>query len=372
MTLVLRILIIFSALFYSNLSLAQTCYRGNQDDRRIINSIQQQKDPLTLSFRYSLEAKKSFKVYSDPDSVCNNEPGYKVYRKVSSIVNLVYSDGLAIKKQCVIAGLRREVDKQAYVCGKLRQPQSVQDDIPCVDDYVADYIRFGLNEGIRCVSDTIGRLDTEFIIKKINNESGFIYFMGDGNGVGLGQLTSYPIKDLLGYVDKNKNYQNGNARSIIQSIVDSKSPHCSVFKPLIKGDLERKVNPDPSDKKNICKWVDSGEGLSRNLIYSLAYYAYLKYKVIPSLFDSGHKALENRKIMNYLTLIAYGPEGLKYAKVLAQKMNRKGINTREMERILLKGSRYLADTESKYKELLTNVRKQGNMTVYNPEFSCVE
>lgn len=361
------IALILCQILVGNVSVAQQCIRGNPKDRRLIDRINSQKDMLTLKFRNSLQLEKG--AATKADSFCINDYDFKFYRISAAQAASRFRDGQAIKKQCVLASMQRAVEKKSFVCNSNRRPAQIEDEIPCVDDYVANYVRFALNEGIRCVSATIGRIDPDVILKKINNESGFMYFLGDKYGVGLGQLTSDPIKDLLGYNINNK-YEEGNGRSIIERLANSKDEHCAVFKPILRNDLKSKKDPAPA--MEVCRWLDSGDGLARNIIYSLAYFSYLQTKVIPSIVGTDSAVAKYPEVINQLALVAYGPEGRVLASKIATKINQKSWSQQRMLQAIQKESQYLKDTDEKYKELLVLASKKEGPKVYKTHFSCVE
>ena len=80
-------------------------------------------------------------------------------------------------------------------------------------------------------------------LKKINNETGFNFFLGYPGGVGIGQLTSDPVNELAGWWQKKRignrksknakvetTFNQGNAKYILENLSQNTNPSCAPFK----------------------------------------------------------------------------------------------------------------------------------------------
>lgn len=260
-----------------------------------------------------------------------------------------------IKKECIQASLQRDVGNEAHICqnGRRKVIQNSGKRAQCLNQNTVDYIHFAVNEALRCMGDQFEPIDTRFFLKKINNETAFNFYLGYVGGVGVGQLTSDPVRDIAGWVEPSGRYNRGNAKYILESLVHNSSDACAPFIETLKNDLKKRP-PLPGNANNYCSWVSPGEGMTRNLIYSLGYYIHMRDTVIkPALAREAPALAENSDIVNYFTLVAYGPGGPAQAASLVNtlRLNSKTTVKTVRER-LMKESDYIRQTENKMKELL--------------------
>ncbi|MFS4459763.1 hypothetical protein [Bdellovibrio sp. HCB2-146] len=213
-----------------------------------------------------------------------------------------------IKKECIEASLQRDINQKGYVC-KGERPKEFsntgENSTPCLNQYSVDYIHFSVNLALKCFSSIRDPIDARFILRKINGESGFNFFLSSGGGTGIGQSTSYPVRDIAG---QKKN--EGNARSILEDLAASKDPACKPFQSVVKSDLE--TPPPIPPAKNVCDYVSTNEGFARALIYGLGYYVYNREEYIKNYVRKNRLPKEfliDKQFINYATLLAYGPGG---------------------------------------------------------------
>ncbi|NUN05656.1 MAG: hypothetical protein HUU57_07835 [Bdellovibrio sp.] len=321
----------------------------------IVDTLNLSKDPLVLAYRKTKEPNKTAATTNPPACTTCLTNNLSPWNSVRSIVawsketlHLASpaADIKKIKKECIEASIQRTPGNTGYVCGpgnaKARAFDNAGDSAPCLDQSSVDYMHFAINEALKCFAAEFKPIDTRFILKKYNNETAFNFFLSYGGGKGLGQLTSAPTLDIGG----------GNAEYILKDIVNSESPACEPFKNVAKNDLKNGP-PRLASSANVCAWVSPGEGLTRNLIYSLGYYVHLRDKfILPVLRRRAPALANNSGLADDFTLISYGPDGLKEAKSLmdALKVSDKS-NPDKIRLELEKNNDYYQQTEQKMSEL---------------------
>lgn len=372
--------IFLSALCYGD---GNTCVNRPLETSNIKNNLindlfKDAKDPLIDQFRETQKGKITPHAAQCP--VCVD--AFSTVKKIATDMKSVVSHTNQIKKECIEKSLQRQVGNKGYFCGKKRiSVNNSGDNAPCYGQDIVDYIHYAVNQGISCASSVSSGtpIDPRFILKKINNETGFNFFVSYDGGKGISQLTSDPVMDLVGWYDKNRKtgkreWVDGPANHILTQIVDSKNPACTPFAKIIKDEINMRPPPYPTDA-NSCTWVGIEEGIARNIIYGLSYYVYLRDEKIPSaLRKEQPKLAGNSELINTLTLVSYGPKGFKLAESIIDTLRvAKNTTTNNLISQVKKQSTYIKDIEEKMFELAKIIKPQKNYTVDDLEGrTCVD
>lgn len=321
----------------------------------IVDTLNASNDPLVLAYKKTKEVNKTAASVAPPACTTCTTNNLSTWLSVRGI--LLWSketlhlasappEVKQIKKECIEASIQRTPGNTGYVCSaeksRGRAFENFGESAPCMDQNSVDYLHFAINEALKCFAAEFKPIDTRFILKKYNNETAFNFFLGYAGGKGLGQLTSAPTLDIGG----------GNAEYILKGIANSESPACEPFKSVAKNDLKNGP-PRLASSANICAWVSPGEGLTRNLIYSLGYYVHLRDKsVMPFLKRRAPTLAARSGLADDFTLISYGPDGLKEAKSLmdALRVSDKS-NPDKIRSELERNNDYYQQTEQKMGEL---------------------
>tara|TARA_B110001454_G_scaffold219204_1_gene252270 strand:- start:84376 stop:85680 length:1305 start_codon:yes stop_codon:yes gene_type:complete len=264
-----------------------------------------------------------------------------------------------IKKDCIVASMKRNPGNTGYVCdypgdrhptGFSPSKQSVLkpygeasgSTAQCVDDQMADYIHFSVNSAIQCLSG-VGKIDSKTIFRKINNESAFNISVASRGGLGIAQITTSAVKEMT-------DPQLGKGRYVLDHVASSNDPSCNGFKDVAIHDLR---NAPSTEVSNRCAWLSPGDGLARNLIYSIGYYLTMRDKyIVPALNRRSPELAKNETILNDLTSISYGAEGIKHVKNMLRKFRvNKRTNVSELRKKIRGGSVYLDAIQAKMKEV---------------------
>lgn len=373
-----KTLLLFSSLFLSFPAFAANSCINDTDGSKGVSSfkintaLNNARDPLTRAFMASQNGTTGVQPIASCDSKWLSSVATTA-QSISAII-AVTTETTRIKKACIQASLQRKVDNTGYICdGKKREAfENASSSGPCLNDKTLNFIHFSVNQAINCLSTGRMPIDSRFILKKINNETAFNFYLAYNGGVGMGQLTSDPVKELAGWKE-GKKFIEGNGKSILESIVKSENPSCKPFAEVIKKELQTPP-PLPGSSRNYCSWVSPGEGMARNLVYALGYYVYMRDEVIkPAIARRSNVMANNGDVVNYLTLVAYGPGGPAQARALISDLRlRNNSDPNEVRRRIIDNSAYVSATEQKMGELLANL-KTGTPTADDKRGdTCVE
>ncbi len=308
---------------------------------------------------------------------CKSFSGYlnKFIDTTKEIVNVAAEkyifDNKKINPMCIKASLKRE-DGDAYFCESENSPAVPLGKYgktgPCISDEMAEYISWMTNEAIHCVHDVVEHhIDPSVTLAKFNNESHFAFFIGNTGGVGIGQLTSIALKDLV--IQKDQTVEPIDK---IQKILKSKKPSCQRFKPVLKTALTE------IGSSNYCMLLNMENGFARSLIYSLVFFQKYRddylYPVITkkNLITDRLKSksmidLNNRFYMDWSALALYGPEGLKNKSMIADIYNQKPRTPQNFKDNLAKKIPYIKNTVDKENEMLNILNQSLIEPDENPE-----
>ena len=198
------LLIVFA--FHSSISWAVDCANDDSgakgaSDMTIMKAINAANDPLSQAFQ------KLFPTQGTICPTCGASAAMAAPKgagDVQKIGNALYAQP-KIKKECIVAALNRKIpaNTDAYACAG-KTPKTI-DKNQCITDRGARYIEFALSQAMSCLSTPESPIDPRTVLKKLNNESGFNFFIASEGGVGIGQLISAPPKELAGWTtDKGK------------------------------------------------------------------------------------------------------------------------------------------------------------------------
>ena len=264
-----------------------------------------------------------------------------------------------IRKECIVAAMKRNPGNTGYVCEYAGDQNPIGYDpgkqsvlksygrasgptAQCVDDKMTDYIHYAVNSAIQCLSG-VSKIDSKTLFRKINNESAFNISVASRGGLGIAQMTTIAVKEMT-------DPQLGKGRYVLDHVAASNDSSCTGFKDVATQDLKK--SPSTSES-NRCAWLSPGDGLARNLMYSIGYYLTMRDKyLVPALKRRAPELASNEDLVNDLTSVSYGAEGIKHAKNLIRKFRvNNGSNVAELRKKIRGGSVYLKAIESKMQEV---------------------
>lgn len=311
-------------------------------------------DPLAMAFsEYYGHANRC-----EPDATETPLTFAKAFKLLGDLAESVTKPSATfIKKECVEASLQRDIDQKGYTCeGNTAKEfnNSAEGNTPCLNRYSVDYIHFSVNLALKCFATLRDPIDARFLLKKINTETGFNFFLGSSGGVGMGQLTRWPVKEIAG-----QKKLEGNARQIFEDLAKSEDPACKPFKQVVEADL--KTPPPIPPINHVCKYVSTNDGLARNLAYGLGYFIYNRDEVIKPFLrqkNISKDLVRSKELVNYATLLSYGPDGPEGAKAFMDS-NRFKKGTVDQGIRALKSADYVNTANERYKSQLLPFFKPG-------------
>jgi hypothetical protein len=317
------------------------------------------RDPLSLAFKQYQKRMTVQRAHCAPDET-PVIPLNQNRKDLGDVASACMPAPPRIKAECIKGGLNRNTGGEGYSCvnGKPVKFSNVGESSTCLNRTAVDYITYSVNLAIECMSTPEEPIDPRVVLKKLNSESGFNYFLAQAGGKGIGQLIEDPVMDMAGWWDKDEDtgkvkWHEGNGKPILRAVVDSTNPACAPFKQVIEDELDQSPPPLPGSKANYCTWIGTGDGLARNLVYSLGYYMLARDRYIePTLRARAPQLANNPAVLNYFTLVAYGPKGQAESKALMDTLNiGKKSKPADVMKQIIKHSDYVEKYESRVIEL---------------------
>lgn len=244
-----------------------------------------------------------------------------------------------IKKACVIAAMKRQSGGQGYLCRSLASEPiaigSADARGPCVTADMAEYITWAVNSAVACMNSPGQSLDPLVVLRKFNNETGFAYFQGGASGVGLGQLTSSAIREV-----------NRTAKQSLAPFRNLKAPACAPFREA----LSKRA---PASAGQRCQFLHYSEGVSNNLMYSLAYLVHSRDNLLENFEREARKCgIKRQDVYDTAALASYGPEGAKVEKTLLKILKKNCRNPAGFIKDAQRQIAYLKQTQAKMREMI--------------------
>jgi len=363
-------LLVLLFVFCADISAAETmCINGASDkNTKIISSFYNNRDPLKKEF---VDACVNLSV---PEKMmCEKDLNKKQFDVISDVAQAIHPSSRNItvvkdsdasfpapfiKKECIAASMKRAPGNKGFACeyptdkeakqGHKTDSQSVPhnygiaggNSLQCVNQDLVDYMYFAVNSAIQCMSPK-NPIDSRLIFQKLNNETGFNHTLAWNGGVGAMQGTSPAIREMTTPLGKGK--------YVLDQVANSDKKSCQGFKGIAQKDL---ISPPTTKPANYCSWVNSGDGLARSLLYGIGYYITMRDQYITPFVNKKSRALaQNRDVINSLTAVSYGSEGIKHSRWLVKKFR---VNSKTNPGVFLQGvqknSTYLKAIKSKMRE----------------------
>ncbi len=256
------------------------------------------------------EAAEPCKNCSPPHPVVTNVNDIK-----GKILRYPHAPQLAFRDECLISANKNEAPTPQVSCkknsaGKWQGTSSMGNDM-CITKSFLKYQNAVISSFAGCAKIMgFEGIDYSSIYEKFSLESTFRPNYNSSNGVGSGQLVEIFIKDVQ---------QNHRGVPFMKRIAQSTAPECEAAKIIAKKDLVN--SPLRSD---LCEFTRPGEGLERNVLYSLiGTETVWKKNLEPAMKDYlrahvNHPKLS--KIKTYVQTTAYGRGGIAEAKAAIRRL----------------------------------------------------
>ncbi len=154
-------------------------------------------------------------------------------------------------------------------------------------------------------------VDAKSLFEMFSKESGFRPNYAYVGGVGIGQLTNIFVEDI---------HQKHRGYGLMKKVADSTNPECSAAKLLAAKDLDKK----PSFS-NRCNFISTGEGMERNILYTLIGMANSWQKdikpVLQKYLDKYSNDPQIEEVKHLAVINAYGPGGRGAARAAVARLS---------------------------------------------------
>jgi hypothetical protein len=183
----------------------------------------------------------------------------------------------------------------------------------CFSKSQANYQSAVVSDFYKCIrSNQDFPISADTLFEMYTLESAFKPYYSNPGGAGLGQLTSIFIKDI---------HQKHRGRPILEAIADSTDLKCDAAKIIAAKDLKKTPTLN-----NRCDFVQAGEGLERNILYTLVGLANSWNKDIsPLMKDYNNKHVRDPALLDaqkFALLNAYGPGGRGAARAAVRRLTK--------------------------------------------------
>ncbi len=154
-------------------------------------------------------------------------------------------------------------------------------------------------------------VDAAALFSMFSKESGFRPNYSYVGGVGIGQLTSIFVEDI---------HQKHRGYGLMKQVANSNTPDCRAAQLIAKKDLNNK--PSLSDR---CSFIGTGEGMERNIFYTLIGMANSWQKDIKPVLKDYLEKYKNDpmidEVKDLAVLNAYGPGGRAAARAAVSRLS---------------------------------------------------
>lgn len=148
---------------------------------------------------------------------------------------------------------------------------------PCVTREMAEYVAWILDKAITCLSPEEDQIDRRTIVRKLNNESQFMFMVDSRNGTGLAQLVPIATKEMLA---PERGY--GSVLKPVVDLLKEKNPKhprkkqaCSVFADVLARTPPRSIRTGAPLRT--CELLQPGNGVARSALLGIGTFAHVSY-----------------------------------------------------------------------------------------------
>ena len=298
---------------------ANSCVSGNSSATNLIDQMKtaRSKSPITKSIysAYKLdpqtktEGTASATGCATCDADAEKVKNQTDLAEVSSVIeNRIPAPKMSFKKECLVSSGNFKSSSAEVICpsGQKAKGRNL-----CLTENLLDYQNAVISNFNSCMGDNnFKTLDAASLFKLYSLESAFKPQFAYSGGVGAGQLTSIFIEDI---------HQKHRGLKFLSTIANSTSKSCEAAKIIAAGDI--KAKPKLS---NTCSFTAVGEGLERNILYTLVGLANSWQKDISPKFKSYSEKYKNDPLLeqaqNLALLNSYGPGGRVAARAAVERL----------------------------------------------------
>ena len=298
---------------------AGQCLSGTSGNNHLINQLAnaKNKSPISsaLTHKYNLEHAPIEPPLTGCIS-CQQGPGNGPLslqnKSTADLLRHIAPDArLLLRTDCLSASGKVDAPTTELKCpeGKLSAKHNF-----CFDSNLMRYQNAVITDFYKCVKKLTNLpLTPSGLFEMYSLESGFKPHYAYGGGVGIGQLTGIFIDDIN---------QKHRGFSILKKVADTSDPDCTIAQKIASKDVKQPVRLN----NNRCKFVEYGEGMERNVLYTLVGMSNAWNKDIEPVMESynnkhkGNPALARAQELALLN--GYGPGGRAAARAAVRRLTK--------------------------------------------------
>lgn len=298
---------------------SEQCLSGTQGNNHLLTQLARVKStsPISsaLTQKYNLDSAPS-ELPTPPCTSCLQGPGSNPLssnnKSTAEILRQLAPDSrLLMRTECL------------NVSGKIDAPTS---ELMCPEEKVSAKHNFCFNSGLMRYQNAV---ITDFYkcIKKLTNfplspaglfemyslESGFKPHYAYAGGVGIGQLTGIFVDDIN---------QKHRGFGLLKKVADTSDADCDIAKKIAAQDIKSPIRLN----NNRCKFVEYGEGMERNVLYTMLGMANSWNKDLGPLLETYMKKNDGNPAMPRAAELAllngYGPGGRAAARAAIRRLTK--------------------------------------------------
>jgi hypothetical protein len=299
---------------------ADQCLSGNPGNNHLVTQLAQAKTKSAISSELFKKYNLDQTPQADPPLTtcvsCQQGPGSQPLNKdnqtTAEIMRRVSIDGgLLLRADCLNAAGQTDTTTSELKCPEGTSSSKYNF---CFNQDMSRYQNAAITDFYKCVKKlTNFPLSPAALFEMYSLESGFKPHFAYEGGVGMGQLTGIFVADI------NQKHRGFN---ILKKVADSADPDCNIAKKIATKDTKNPI----SLSNNRCKFVEYGEGMERNVLYTMIGMANSWEKDIEPLMGTymeKHKANPDVKRAAELALLnTYGPGGRAAARAAVRRLKK--------------------------------------------------
>lgn len=352
--------LIFAQFPLTVLAAEEQCLSGTAGNNHLISQLARVKtsSPISsaLTRKYNLKS-TPVEPPAIPCTTCLQGPGSNPLSTgnqiTAEVLRQVSPDArLLMNTQCLSAAGKVDAPTSELKCpeGRISPKHNF-----CFDSNLMRYQNAVITDFYKCIKKLTNLpLSPAGLFEMYSLESGFKPHYAYSGGVGIGQLTGIFVDDIN---------QKHRGFSILKKVADTSDPDCEIAKKIASKDVRTPVRLN----NNRCKFVEYGEGMERNVLYTMIGMANSWSKDLEPLMgdyikrNTGNPALPRATELALLN--GYGPGGRAAARAAIRRLTKLSpiqfIN--RINQPMIGGARgtnltsYLGKMQKRQKQLLTDL-----------------
>ncbi|AZZ36973.1 hypothetical protein CIK05_09270 [Bdellovibrio sp. qaytius] len=339
--------------------LGEQCLSGTQGNNHLLTQLAKVKttSPISsaLTKKYNLEPSAT-----DPAgavcAACQQGPGTEPLstgnKATAEILRQAAPDArLLMRTECLNVSGKVDTSTSELKCpeGKLSAKHNF-----CFDSNLMRYQNAVITDFYKCIKKLTNLpLTPAGLFEMYSLESGFKPHYAYSGGVGVGQLTGIFVDDIN---------QKHRGLSILKKVANTSDADCDIAKKIAEKDIKTPVRLN----NNRCKFVEYGEGMERNVLYTMVGMANTWSKDLEPLLENymkknnGNPAMP--RAMELALLNGYGPGGRAAARAAVRRLTKLSptefVNRMNKPMAGTKGGNlnsYIGKMQKRQKQLLTDM-----------------